>query len=397
MNTYVNDVTLSLKPYPMEALARIRGGLQNQGKKVFDFGTGDPRIPVWPKLNETLIASIPTISQYPSSKGHKDLLAAQQVYLKNRFGLEPRPDIETMATRGSKEAIFHIALSIVGRSGGKKTIIHPDPGYPVYHSSTIFAGGISYPVQLDAKRGYQLEPWNLPLNVQKDAAAIWVNYPHNPTGATVDRSYWEKMIEWAHQRDCLILSDDCYIDIYDPQIDQQLSTADRRPLCPLQITSDRVVCFFSLSKRSGLTGYRSGFMAGDARFLRPHLEARANMGVGSPSFIEAASAVAWRDEQHVAERRKIFDQRIKLAAPFLQNLGLLDEAPSATFYLWCRVPHSIDDVEFCLKLAEHGVITSPSQWLSHGIKGYFRLALVPEDNDTREAMGILESFVKSLK
>jgi succinyldiaminopimelate transaminase len=393
---YVNAATSTLKPYPMEALAKIRSGLQAKGKKVFDFGTGDPKIPLWPKINETLIASIPAISQYPSSKGSKDLIAAQQAYLENRFGIKPSPDIELLATRGSKEAIFHVALSVVGRAGGKGTIIYPDPGYPVYESSTIFAGGRPCPVRLDESNGFILEPWKLPEEVQKNAAAIWVNYPHNPTGATVGKAYWEQLIQWAHTQDCLVLSDDCYVDIYDSSIDA--GDLRDRPLCPLELTSDRVICFFSLSKRSGLTGYRSGFMAGDSRFLKPHLEARANMGVGTPHFIESASALAWRDEAHVAARRKIFTQRIATAAPELRSLGLLGEAPKATFYLWCSIPKSYDDdVKFCLDLAETGVICSPSQWLSNGQVGYFRLALVPDDQDTAEAMAILRSFVKGPK
>jgi len=394
-NAFVNDVTEQMKPYPMEELTRIRQGVIAKGMKVYDFGTGDPRIPTWPKIIEALKAALPAISQYPSVSGIGELREAQSDYLKRRFAIAGDKNVALAPTAGSKEAIFHIALSLVGRAG-KKLVIYPDPGYPVYKSSTLFAGGIPYPVALKAENGFLLEPWDLPKNIQSQAAAIWLNYPHNPTGATATKAYWEKVIAWAHTNDCVLLADDCYVDIYDTRIDAAPPGGeDRRPICPLALSSDRVLTFMSLSKRSGMTGYRSGFIAGDARILKPHLQARANFGVGMPNFVQAASVVAWLDDAHVVERRKIFSNRINLAAPVLQRLNLLERTPEATFYLWCKVPEGFagNDIDFCLTLAERGVIASPSQWLSENIEGYFRLALVPIEDDMVAALKILADVV----
>ncbi len=113
-------------------------------------------------------------------------------------------------------------------------------------------------------------------------------------------------------------------------------------------------------------------------------------------MVQKAAAIAWADDKHVAERRQIFAKRIELAIPYLQKLGMIEHKPEATFYLWCKVPRAMDDVAFCLRLAEEGVITSPSQWLSEGIKGSMRFALVPEDPDTVEAMEIVTRLVKNL-
>ncbi len=388
-SSLVNQVTNQLQPYPMEELAKIRSKLQADGKPVYDFGTGDPRIPLWPVLNETLKASLTEVSQYPRAKGSEELIDSIYKYLFERFAIERSDDLDVMATRGSKEAVFHAALSVAGRSG-KNTIIFPDPGYPVYASSAKFAGAKAYPVALKVDNGYKLEPWSLPNDVQEDAAAVWVNYPHNPTGAEVDESYWLQLIDWAHKRDCVIFSDDCYVDIY------QSDLSDSLPQTPLVYSRDRVVSFFSLSKRSGMTGFRSGFMAGDARFMKAHARARANMGIGTPEFIQAVASVAWSDQAHVAERRKVFSSRIALAYPRLKRLGLMDSPPRAAFYLWCRVPPSYngDDLKFCLGLAERGVITSPSRWLSLDTKGYFRMALVPTEQDTEVALDILTRYVE---
>ena len=389
----LNPVTTQLAPYPMEELSRIKSRLVKAGIKVFDFGTGDPQIPVWLPLVDAMKSQMGEFSSYPSIRGTPQLEEAHLHYLKARFGIENSDQLIAVPSKGSKESIFHIALSLIGRAG-KRTLIYGDPAYPVYRSSALFAGGIPYPVTLNEEDGYQLEPWKLPLEVQNDAAAIWVNYPHNPTGATVSKSYWLKLIDWCHEKDCILLSDDCYVDIYDSSFDEA-SHLDLRPQTPLMYSTDRVLSFMSLSKRSGLTGYRAGMIAGDRRILEPHLRARANFGVACPSFVQHGAALAWKDDQHVAKRRKIFTERVHFASEALTSLGIEHLTPKATFYIWAKVPKTFvsNDVQFCLDLADRGVITSPSQWLGEKSFGYFRLALVPEINETKEALNILANFI----
>ncbi|MES2743863.1 MAG: pyridoxal phosphate-dependent aminotransferase [Bdellovibrionota bacterium] len=388
----LNHVTMNLPNYPMEELAKIRQKLIDNNMKVYDFGTGDPKIPTWEPIRKMMVDSTTSISQYPSSSGCPELIKGIWTYCEKHFGVLPKQGLDVLATNGSKEAIFHIALNIVGRAGGKKTIAYPDPGYPVYRSSTLFAGGTPYPIRLSEKNGFQTEPWNLPADVQADCAALWINYPHNPTGALMEEAHLKKIIAWCKEKDVLLLADDCYIDMFDPEWDK----IKRRPPTPIMYTHENVIAFMSLSKRSGMTGYRSGFIIGDQRLMPAIAKARANMGVGTPTAIQKAAAIAWTDEEHVLERRKIFSKRIDLAFPYLQKLGMIETKPQATFYLWCKVPKAVDDVEFCLRLAERGVIASPSQWLSEGITGYVRFALVPDDADTKDAMEIISKYAQSL-
>lgn len=395
----VNQVTSGMRPYPMEELGRIKNKLIKEGRPVYDFGTGDPLIPTWAPIREAILSAVPVISQYPSVKGVESLRDAQWKYLGNRFNLQKNESISLIPAQGTKEAIFNIGLCLVGR-GGKKHLVYPDPGYPVYRASALYSGGIPYPVRLTPENNMRIEPWKLPIEIQQSTAAIWINHPHNPTGATVTYEYWKELIEWCHKTDTILLSDDCYSDIYDAAFDLSPTSdlaKDKRPLTPLQISSDRVVAFMSLSKRSGMTGYRSGMIAGDTRIINSIVQARANFGVGSPNFIQAGSAVAWADETHVAERRKVFTHRLKLAFPYLQKLGLIDQIPEAAFYFWCRIPSSFkgDDVKFILALADEGIITSPSSWLSEGMSGYFRLAMVPDDEATTIAMEKLTRFVQN--
>ncbi len=395
MKVELNTLTKELRPYPTESLNRIKADLKAAGKEIFDFGTGDPKIPTDPMILDALHKAIPDISQYPSVRGTKALSEAQMNYLHRQFKLFDADKIGVLPSAGSKEAIFHIALCLASPGSQKNLLVYPDPGYPVYRSSALFAGMTPYPVRLSLENGYRLEPWTLPQAIQNSISAVWVNYPHNPTGAMVDASYWQTLVDWGRDAGVLLLSDDCYVDIYNPVFDKNKDDP-RRPRCILEFGAEGILSFHSLSKRSGLTGFRSGFIAGDKSYMGILAEARANMGVASPPFVQDASVFAWADDKHVEERRRIFTERLSYAGEVMLSLGLIKEIPQATFYLWCKTPERYrgDDLKFCLELAEKGVIASPSQWLSEGLKGFFRLALVPEFEKMTRAMEIIKEFVK---
>ena len=384
----VNSITQNLTPYPMEELAKIKQNLKDSNKEIFDFGTGDPNIELWEEINKTIEESLENVLSYPSIKGMPQLHEAINDYLRRQLQLEVSEELKVLPTNGSKEAIFHTALCLIGREKSRKYLVYPTPGYPVYRSSALFAGGTPYAVALNQQDDWLLKPWELPKQVQQQTAALWINYPHNPTGATAPKSYLEKVIQWCHDNNVILLSDDCYFDIYDPD--------NEKPICPLSISSKNVISFMSLSKRSGFTGYRSGFMAGDGEIISQLTRARANFGCATPNIIQAAAAKAWADDEHVSRRRQVFKQRIDYAAKELINIGLLKSKPEAAFYLWCTVPEHWQgkDIEFSLELAKEGVITTPSSWLSEGTTGYVRFAMVPELDKMASAFSILKNFIK---
>lgn len=384
-----NEVTEALQPYPMEELSRIKKDLISQGKTVYDFGTGDPCIPTWPEISDRLRQTVPKISQYPSILGSSSLSEAIAGYCQRRFHFQDPERLMILPTNGSKEAVFHIALSVVGRAKGRDIILFPDPGYPIYRSATLFAGGRPHEVTLRAENGYQLEPWLLPKEISAKTAALWINYPHNPTGATITRDHLKKVIGWCKENDILLLSDDCYIDIFNTEDGSSIEP----PIHPLEIASEGIISFMSLSKRSGLTGYRSGFMIGSSSMMEKLKKARANFGVATPIFIQEAAAKAWSDDEHVIERRNIFNDRLNYTFKRMTQMGFQIEKPRATFYLWCRIPGSDDDIGFCKALAQEGIIVSPSSWLSSTQKGFIRLALVPDIVEIKSAMDILENFM----
>ena len=385
----VNEVTAQLAPYPAETLRKLRLQLEGEGRRVYDLSTGDPRIPVWSAIRDKVRDSLPDISQYPSVLGSARLREAHAVYLLQRFGVQAGDNLTLLPTAGSKEAIFHIPLSLIQRKGQDR-ILFPTPGYPIYRDGILFAGGIPTPMPLRHEEGFLQQPWNLPPEIVRDTVAIWINYPNNPTGTCATPAYFARIVEWAQAHNVVILSDECYVDIYDAALPES-----QRPPSMLQLTEKAVIAFYSLSKRSGLTGYRAGFIAGDPAILGPHTKARARFGVAQPDFVQEGAIVAWEDDAHVAARRMIFSHRVRWMGAALLEMGIQTQIPEATFYLWGKVPaaYGEDDVRFCRELAEKGgVLFSPSSWLGGGGPGWFRIACTLDDRESREALDILQGF-----
>lgn len=387
MTYSVNSTTQNLAAYPMEELHRIKLSLKKENKTTYDFGVGDPKLPLWKPAVDALKKAAENSLGYPSVRGSQETQEAHEFYLKQRFAINPSEKRAIFPTRGSKEAIFHIAFSLIGRKG-KHTLAYPKPGYPVYKSSALFAHGKGFEVELTEENQFLMEPWTFPKEVIKDLTAIWVNYPHNPTGKSVDRTYWEKIISWCHENDVILLSDESYVDMHHVDFNNHPS----RPATPLSFSDEGVIAFFSLSKRSGFTGLRAGFMAGDKNILEPHMTARANFGLAAPHCIQEAANLAWKDSTHVESRKKILSKRLDFAFDQAKNFGLIKEKPINPFYLWLKIPDRVkkNDIGFCLDLAKDGFIATPGAWLGAETGKHFRLSLTLENDQMSEAFKILK-------
>lgn len=375
----MNPQLRALKPYPMAELQARKAALQRAGKPVFDFGTGDPIEPTPPFIPEALRQAVPTVSQYPSVAGTPALRQAAADYLSRRFGVRVDPTTQILPSAGSKEAIFHLPLAFLDPASGRDTVVHGTPGYPVYQSGALFAGGREHAVVLTRERGYRLELERLPREDLARTAIAWLNYPHNPTGACVDRAYYAAQAACARSHGILLASDECYQDLW-------FADAPEPPPSALEAGVDGVLAFHSCSKRSGMTGYRSGFIAGDATLVAAYRGWRAHMGVGSPAFIEQAAAMAWRDDAHAGTRRGIFAAKYRVLADGLAAKGIEILPSHAGLYLWARTPQGIDADAYATRCLERGIVISPGGFFGAGGDGWFRLALVPSLDDCRRAL-----------
>jgi acetylornithine aminotransferase len=373
-NAPKNPVLGQIHKNLMVELDERRKALLAAGKRLFDFGLGDPKEPTPAFVREALAAAVPAVSQYPSAFGTPAVRRAAAGYLRRRFGVEVDPETQVLSCAGAKEAIFHLPLAFAGDPRRRKVVM-PDPGYPTYEVGTRFAGLEPVKVPLTAARRFLLEPEDVGEDVLRETLVFWVSYPHNPTGAVAPRDYLARVGEAARRYGFVVASDECYADVY----------FGEPPASMLEAQVENAVAIHSCSKRSGMTGYRSGFLAGDPDVVAALRALRSHPGVASPEFVTPAAAAAWSDDAHPAERREIFRRKRDRFLRFFAAHGLAADASEATLYLWVRVPAGQTSVGYALRLLEEGIVVASGTAFGAG-EGYVRVALVPTLEECEEAV-----------
>lgn len=355
----------------MERLHALKQGLRARGIEIHDFGTGDPIEPTPGFLREAFLRAVPEVSQYPTIAGKPELRRAIAAYVRRRFGVALDPEREVLPTSGSKEAIFHLPLAFVDVKETRRGVAFLEPCYPVYRLGALFGGAEPIPLTLRPEDGFRFRP-DLPGRVPEDAARriaiLWINTPHNPTGAQASREDLTRAAAWARERGILLACDECYVDVHGGTPAPSM----------LEVAREGVLVFHSLSKRSGMTGYRQGFVAGDANLIAAYRAVRAGIGVAPHEPGQAAAAVAWSDDAHAEQRRRVFEAKRALFLSFFREAGIrVVASESAILYLWIAVPEGLTSAAYAERLAEAGIVISPGTDFGAAGEGFARLALVP--------------------
>ncbi len=378
----VSPVLSSLAAYPFARLEEAKRAVAEQGVELLDFGVGDPREPTPPLVRAALVEALGESSRYPLAQGLPELRAAIAAWASRRFGAALDPDREVIPTLGSKEAIFSLAAVVVDPGGERRLVAVPDPGYPVYERGALFAGAETVPVPLLEENGFlpDLDAFDL----WDRLAIFWVNYPNNPTGAVAPAAFYERLAGLAREHGFVLASDEAYSELwFERPPASALGLADRR----------NVIVFNTLSKRSSMTGYRSGFAAGDPELIAAMRAFRPTVGTAPQEFVQRAAVAAWGDEAHVEETRERYRRKRETMLAVLARKGLRVAGSAATMYLWVEVPAGDTSESFAGRLLEHGVVVAPGSYLGAAGEGYVRLALVPSLEDCRRAAELLEEVL----
>jgi len=362
--------------YPFVRLEEARRELLAQGVDVIDFGKGDPNEPTDPIIRQALVDAVPERAPYPLAAGLPELREAAAGWCGRRFGVELDPDTEIVPTLGSKEAIFSLAQVLVDPHSSKRVVAFGEPAYPVYERGALFAGAEVRTLPLLRENAF------LPSlrGLGDDVAIVWVNYPHNPTGALAPLEFYEELAELAERHDFVIASDEAYSELW----------FDEPPVSALQVADrSRMIVFQTLSKRSSMTGYRSGFVAAPPEVIAALKAYRPTVGTAPQEFVQRASVVAWNDERHVEETRGRYRAKRDVLMPVIERKGWEIVASEATMYLWVSVPYAEAITE---ALLERGVLISPGTFFGPSGAGYVRFALVPTLEECKRAAAILEEL-----
>ena len=377
MGMRINPVLEEMGAYPIAAIQNRAREMRDRGERLIDFSIGDPREPTPAFIPEALRRAVPEVSQYPTTRGLRELREAIAGYVRRRFGREVDPDTQVLPATGSKEAIFSTPFAFVDSRRGD-VVIWPTPGYPIYGRGALLAGAVGHPVPLGGDFVFRAS--NVPEDVWSRARLVWTNSPHNPAGSVMSRSEVEEFYVKCNEYGILLCADDCYVDLYETE----------PPASVLEVADAEMtgtISYLSLSKRSGMTGYRSAAMVGDSRAIKALASLRTSTGTAPPEFTQMAAAAAWSDDAHVGERRRIFSEKRAILRKVFGAMGYRIAASDAGLYLWVKVG---DDLETTMRLLESGVVVSPGRVFGPGGEGYIRLALVPSPEECKQAVEVLE-------
>lgn len=374
MSVRLSGVLRGLDAYPFARLAETKRRLLAEGVDLIDFGAGEPREETPVFIREALKAALPALSTYPAAEGLPELRDAIAAWARRRFGAALDPAAEIVPTFGSKEAIFHLAQILDG-----EFVAVPAPAYPVYDRGARFAGKRVLPLPLRPESGYLPELDGVPW---ERVALLWLNYPNNPTAATAPLELYARAAELARRHGFVLASDEAYSELY---------FGSEPPASALQL-EDRtnVAVLNTLSKRSSMPGYRSGFVAGDPALIAALKLYRPNVGVAPPEFVQRAAIAAWGDEEHVDAVRERYRAKRDIILPAVEAAGLRNAGGDASFFLWLDAGGDADAA--AAELLAHGIVLAPGTFFGPLGAGFLRLALVPTPEECERAAARLTDW-----
>jgi LL-diaminopimelate aminotransferase len=378
-------------PYLFAEIERRIEAMRADGVDVISLGIGDPDLPTPPAVVEALRRAVeqPQTHQYPSNRGLAAFREAVAGFYAHRFGVGIDPETEVIPVLGGKEAVAHVALACLDPGD---VALAPDPGYPPYTSGPVFAGADVHYLPLAAEHAFMPQLDAIPSEVVSSANLLYFNYPNNPTGAVVADGFFERAVAFARENDLVAVHDSAYSEIafdgYSPP--SFLATPGAK---------DVGAEIFSLSKGWNMTGWRIGWIAGNAEVVERYRQLKTNLDSGMFDALQLAGAAALTEARDFPrEMSEVYRRRRDLMLEALGVIGITAEPPRATPYVWIRVPYGHDSASFTeLVLDQAAVIVSPGPSFGPSGEGYVRISLTVPDARLEEAASRIASSLGAPK
>jgi LL-diaminopimelate aminotransferase len=372
----------AVPPYLFAELERKIEERERAGIDVISLGIGDPDLPTPEPVVEALAraARDPATHQYPSNRGTDAFRGTVAGFYRERFGVDIDPDREVIPVLGGKEGVAHVALATLDPGD---TALAPDPGYPPYTSGPVFSGANVHYLPLAEENDFLPD-----LESAPDAGLLFLNYPNNPTGATAEVEFFERAAAFARERGLIVVHDNAYSEItFDDYTAPSFLQAKGAKEVGVEI--------FSLSKGWNMTGWRAGWIAGNAEVVERYRHLKTNLDSGMFEAVQAASIAALTEARDFPrEMSRVYQERRDLVTEGLRAIGLEVTAPRATPYFWARVPEGHTSASFAeLVLERADVVVSPGNAYGPSGEGYVRLSLTVPDDRLYEAVRRIEASV----
>ena len=377
----MNTGLTALQPYPFERLNALLQGSPPTGIKTIPLTIGEPQHPPPRGVTDLLAEHAALVGKYPTTAGSATLRATIARWLERRFSLTSvDADLQVLPLNGTREGLFALAQTVVTQ-GQPGAVISPNPFYQIYEGAALLAGSTPLFVNCADRHGFTPDFSQITPDQWQACQLLYICTPGNPAGAVLSTSQLQQLISLAQEYDFVIASDECYSEIYPNEEDPPPGLLGAAAAMGVEDYRN-CLCLHSLSKRSNLPGLRSGFVAGDSRWIERFRRYRTYHGCAMPTHHQVASEWAWSDEIHVIENRARYRDKFNAVLPIISEV-MTTPIPEAGFYLWPKTP--IDDEAFASELWHRtGVSVLPGRYLARdtpeGNPGAMRvrIALVAE-------------------
>ncbi|EPT6776816.1 LL-diaminopimelate aminotransferase [Campylobacter jejuni] len=387
-----------LPNYVFAEVNAIKMAARRAGEDIIDFSMGNPdgKTPqhIIDKLCES--ANKDKTSGYSTSMGIYKLRLAICNWYKRKYNVNLDPENEVVATMGSKEGFVNLARAII--NPGDVAIV-PTPAYPIHTQAFIIAGGnvakmpLAYNEKLELDENQFFENLHKTLNESIPRPKyVVVNFPHNPTTVTCEKSFYERLIATAKKERFYIISDIAYADLtYD----------DYKTPSILEIegAKDVAVETYTLSKSYNMAGWRVGFVVGNKRLVSALKKIKSWFDYGMYTPIQVAATIALDGDQTcVDEIRATYDKRMHILLEAFENAGWKLQKPRASMFVWAKLPESkrhLKSLEFSKQLLQRAsVAVSPGVGFGEAGDEYVRIALIENENRIRQAARNIKKYLK---
>ena len=368
-----------LPPYVFSELDRLKLAARARGQQLVDLGIGSPDLPMAPGVIDALdkAAREPGIQAYPPFLGAPRLFTAIGRFMQERFGVDIDPASEALVLTGAKEGISSIIAALCDPGD---VVLVPAIYYPVYARASWLIGAEVKFIPMREESGFVVDFDALEWGDLQRAKIMLVNYPNNPTGARVDREFYDRAVAFAKQHNLVLVSDLAYSEL----------TFDGKP-APSALESDPkhevTIEFHSCSKTFSMAGLRIGFGVGNAAAIGALAAYRSNLGYGTATPIQHAAAYALEHHRElVPSTVALYKGRRDAMATAFRRAGWDVPVPDATMYFWLPVPEGMDDWDWVNALMDNdGIVVTPGVAFGDAGRGWFRISLVRDERTLADA------------
>jgi alanine-synthesizing transaminase len=379
-----------LPPYVFSTMDELKQQQIAAGADLFDFGMGNPDQPTPPHIVEALRAAIldPATHRYSASRGIPGLRQAISNWYGRRFNVDLDADSETIVTVGSKEGLAHLALAM---TGADDSILVPNPCYPIHHFGFVIADADVCHISMEPGVDFFIALENAIKETWPKPKVLIINFPSNPTTQCVDIEFFTKIIAIAKEHHIWVIHDLAYADIvfdgYKAPSILQVSGA-----------KDIAVEAFTLSKSYNMSGWRVGFMCGNAKLINALARIKSYIDYGSFAPVQIAAIAALEGPQDcVTQICQTYQDRRDVLCQGLNEIGWQVEKPKATMFVWAPIPkqfHHLGSFEFSkLLLREANVVVSPGVGFGEFGNQYVRISLIENEMRIGKAIEKLKQFM----